>query len=469
MPQIGNDAPGCTQVRSTITMLPWHQRCGNIARICSAVFALMGFGGLYYQLQISEINARQQSARQIYVSSGNGSSAMEYSNHVVYSQDTTTLAWFAWSDTTQRWTASTAPPTVGTTASSRTALLNLFAAIKGNHTISGEFIELGPITPINSIQATTGKCLGMIGGDYYHYNAPYSTAPSFSFNQIAIDYFRAGGIITLFIGFPNPSTLGGAADTGGQLSNVITPGTTPYNNHIATLSKVGIGLKQLDNAGIPVILRLYPEMNGNWFWWGTQAGTSAQFIQLFRLTRDYFVNTVGIKNFLYIYAVNAGGNVPDRYPGDAYVDMTGQDLYTSDPSQGVATYNALLALAPTKPTALAEFGPGGPGLGDASFNEQTLITTIKNSMPNVVFWQQWWAGNGGKLGWDILQTTNPTGALADPWVYNRGDFAAVVTPDPKPVARWRRLPQPGARHGQLQNQRCSVAAHRTTPLTNTVP
>ena len=94
-----------------------------------------------------------------------------------------------------------------------------------------------------------------------------------------------------------------------------------------------------DDAGrpIPIVFRLFHEMDGDWFWWGPGSATAQDYIAVYRLTVDLIRKELGAENVLFCYG-------PDRcwteageegksgylkwYPGDAYVDIMGFDDYS---------------------------------------------------------------------------------------------------------------------------------------------
>jgi mannan endo-1,4-beta-mannosidase len=291
--------------------------------------------------------------------------------------------------------------------------------IDGNHVISGQFVGPGPILPINGIHASTGKWLGMIGGDYFQYDGGGIVT---SFNPIAINYWNAGGLITLTLSIPNPTTGGAGHDvTRLNTAELLRPGSATHNKYVFMLNQIGDALRTLQTAGVVVILRPYHELNGDWFWWGTKFLSTAQFQSLWRFTHDYLTKTKKLHNLVWHYSVNANvGSLTARYPGDSYVDMTGFDLYSNDPSQGIASYNTLLGLG--KPTSLSEFGPSTPQLGSDNFQQPMLLSALQNQMPRITFWQQWWDRNAGKPGWGMERMQNLPVALSDPRVLNRNDI-----------------------------------------------
>ena len=75
---------------------------------------------------------------------------------------------------------------------------------------------------------------------------------------------------------------------------------------------------------IPVVFRPWHEMNGGWFWWGSQATNPDNYKALYRLTVDYF-NT-RTTSVLFCWSPNSPTNF-DYYPGDEYVDVLGLDAY----------------------------------------------------------------------------------------------------------------------------------------------
>ena len=296
-----------------------------------------------------------------------------------------------------------------------TDLVTWLASIAGSKTISGQFVELSTdptngIAAITEINNQTGYWLGHIQGDYFYFGQGGTTANT-AFNTAAINYWNNKGLVSLITSWPNPTTGGGSPDTSSlNVSDLFTQGTPTYTNFWATAKSIGNGLLALQKAGVTAVpYRMFHEMNGNWFWWGTGFLSNAQFVTMWKNVHDYFVNTLGLTNVAWWWTPNAGisgySSTAARYPGSTYVDMVGFDLYTSSPSDA-ADVTSLNTIAPGKVVWMSEFGPGSPGSGDTTFNENTLVTTINSSMPSIVGWVQWWDGNGGGTGWGMRETSS---------------------------------------------------------------
>ncbi len=304
-------------------------------------------------------------------------------------------------------------------------LIAYLTQIAGTHTISGQYVETGDLSPINAIHARTGKWLGLISGDYYHYDQT-GGVPITSFNASAIAYWNAGGLVVLNLHMSNPTTGGPVYDVS-QLdaAGLLAPGTATNAAFMNSLRQVAAGLKELQAAGVVVIFRPFHENGGGWFWWGTGSRLNAeQFIALWRYTYTYLENTQGLHNLVWLFESGQPG-IPTttNYPGDAYVDIVGQDVYTDYPADEsvVSGYTKLVSTG--KLVCMAEFGPKAPEGGDLNFDETTLVSALQNQMPKTVFFVQWWDGNAGRVGWGMAETKNVSTALNRPWIINRDDIS----------------------------------------------
>lgn len=113
----------------------------------------------------------------------------------------------------------------------------------------------------------------------------------------------------------------------------ILPGGIHHEAFLKRLDKLAAFFHSLtgpDGEPYPVIFRLYHEMSGAWFWWGSRQCTPEEYQELYRMTVCYLRDVKKVHNILYAYSPN---DVKEEaaflkyYPGDAYVDMVGFDFY----------------------------------------------------------------------------------------------------------------------------------------------
>lgn len=81
---------------------------------------------------------------------------------------------------------------------------------------------------------------------------------------------------------------------------------------------------------VPIILRMWHEHSGSWFWWGKDWCTAEEYKALYQFTVRYLRDEKGLHNILYCYSpdvVESKQEYLERYPGDAYVDIIGMDIY----------------------------------------------------------------------------------------------------------------------------------------------
>ena len=221
--------------------------------------------------------------------------------------------------------------------------------------------------------------------------------------------------------------------TAQQWSDMVTPGTALYDAMIEDIDYhvVNFLKKIVDEKGaaIPIIFRPLHEIDGGWFWW-TCPSDPTKTAKLFKILQDRIMNFHGCHNLIWVYnpgVVCNGGSWPPYqtsenarrkafYPGDAYCDITGIDLYDFDPAvRGTYAgtgkryrdaWNMMKALAPTKMVALCE-GEGMPDV-QKSFTD-----------PNYAPWLYC-------LPWYSINYSDPTsGATRDLCAWNKIQFKSA--------------------------------------------
>jgi len=237
--------------------------------------------------------------------------------------------------------------------------------------------------------------------------------------------------------------------TAQQWTDMVTPGTALYDAMIEDIDYhvVNFLKKIVDDKGnpIPIIFRPLHEIDGGWFWW-TCPSDPTKTAKLYQILQDRIKNYHGCHNLIWVYnpgvVCNGGKSPPYQtselprrkafYPGDAFCDITGIDLYDFDPAVR-ATYtstgktyrdawNMMKAIAPAKMIALCE----GEGLPDQvkSFTDPTYAPWLYC------------------LPWYSISYTDPTaGATRDLCAWNKiqfksayavnaGDFTITSVKDP---------------------------------------
>ncbi|MBN2320181.1 MAG: glycosyl hydrolase family 26 [Acidobacteria bacterium] len=147
-----------------------------------------------------------------------------------------------------------------------------------------------------------------------------------------------------------------------QWDELTTEGTLLNNAWRVQADTVAFYLKQLRDAGVPVLWRPYHEMNGVWFWWCNHRGENG-FKKLWIMMYDYYVNHHKLDNLIWVWNANAPRDIPgdEAYPYEAfwpgleYVDVLAADVYRDDwkPTH----HDDLVKLAGGKPIAIGEAAP----------------------------------------------------------------------------------------------------------------
>lgn len=159
----------------------------------------------------------------------------------------------------------------------------------------------------------------------------------------AAGYYNGTGYVYDMLGSPVTAVLAGGAQEA---------------QHLAYLDRLAAFITAL--APQPIILRIYHESGGGWFWWDAEG--DAQFVQLWRKTVAYLRDVKGLTNVLYSWNGNTGDDFRSAYPGDAWCDLATLDFYNNAANPTFVTSNLttawdrLVGMTSTKPLMLAEMG-----------------------------------------------------------------------------------------------------------------
>ena len=185
--------------------------------------------------------------------------------------------------------------------------------------------------------------------------------------------------------------------------------TGAYNQYFEALSAALVAGGQGSS-----VIRLGWEFNGGWFPWAAN-GHAASFVAYWRQIVDSMRSIPGA-NFKFEWNPTRGdlgvGDLASYYPGDAYVDIVGLDVYDVEWASypgAVAEWQKMLTqsyglnwlasfgAAHGKPLAIPEWGlgwtdlpvgSGGVGGGDNAYFVQQMANWVNsNNVVNVIAWQ----------------------------------------------------------------------------------
>ncbi|WP_158275648.1 glycosyl hydrolase [Marinilabilia rubra] len=148
-----------------------------------------------------------------------------------------------------------------------------------------------------------------------------------------------------------------------------------------------------NDLGFPVVFRLYHEMNGGWFWWGSKATNHSKqlYIDFFRLAVDYIRDRSNLVLFAW------SPNVPfdtDYYPGNNYVDIVGVDYYEPSASQLTSVLKQVSSFAAEnkKIAVLSETGQRDNYINNyPDFWTSTILKGIKDGADEIkIAWVLGW-------------------------------------------------------------------------------
>ncbi len=178
--------------------------------------------------------------------------------------------------------------------------------------------------------------------------------------DVALQQWNDGGLVSFSSAQRNPidNSMPHTTNlTAAQYDDLLTPGTAIYNNWLAYIDLTASHFKTLRDAGVVVIWRPYHESSDGNFWWAKQGAT--RYKQLWRNMFNRYTNHHNLNNLIWCWSPKhpVGGNQANWYPGNDYVDIGGDDIYTSSRSVNTARYNQQLSDTPSsKLITLAEVG-----------------------------------------------------------------------------------------------------------------
>lgn len=304
------------------------------------------------------------------------------------------------------------------TGSSRRVLSGQHADI-WNQPLTSPTAAMDVVTPLAPQTGQNPAILGLVlnyATDSYAYTVAVT-------DTLAKQWWSAGGMVmlSLYDNDPTFSFNSTGAPTGQPIPSaafhsLASKGSAAYVQWHTQLDTYAAALHTLTDSGNVVLFRPFIEINGNWNWYGGES--PADFIAVWKDMHDYLTITKGVKNLVWIYNVNQDvGNYLSYYPGSAYVDVVGMDLYRADPVNAATNGNMYAQLVSTgKPLIIPEMGLSAAGPANYTQDDMVIINSIRNSLPNVVGFVEF---NGG---WSIVNQNNASALMNDPWIINLADI-----------------------------------------------
>ena len=236
-----------------------------------------------------------------------------------------------------------APKLINADATAETkALFKFLCDNYGEKIISGQVCDYGMNGPeFKVIKAETGKYPAMLGLDMMDY-APSRTelGAKGSSVDVAIDFSnKQGGIVNYCWHWNapteylkdgkdengNPRWWGGfyTRNTDFDIAKVMD-GKDPEGKKLLDrdIAEIAKQLNKLEDEGVPVLWRPLHEASGGWFWWGAKGADAYK--KLWVYLYEQLTDVYGCDNLIWVY----NGQNADWYPGDKYVDIIGEDIYT---------------------------------------------------------------------------------------------------------------------------------------------
>ncbi len=216
------------------------------------------------------------------------------------------------------------------------SLLTFFEDIYGKKIISGQQDGWrrtnGLSLELNYITNTTGKLPALLAMDVAGYTEKSSRRDTnhLLMKHAARWYQERNGIVEFCWHWRAPMNEPEfyTKDTTFDISRAVTEGTPEYDAVQHDLDLIATELEFLRDAQVPVLWRPLHEANGRWFWWGV--GGSEPMKKLWRMMFENFTVKHRLNNLIWVFSPGAETDLAAWYPGDAYVDIVGQDHYPMD-------------------------------------------------------------------------------------------------------------------------------------------
>jgi len=241
----------------------------------------------------------------------------------------------------------------------------------GKHPLLGMHDTIGgdQSTGFETLESLTHAHLQIWSSDF-----GFSTHPNDSYKKRddllakALYYDKLGVLVTLsyhqcnpLIGEPCPFEAGVAHRdlSAREWKELLSENSALNLRWKKQMDKIAHYFKILETNGVHVLFRPYHESNIPGFWWHSADASYSK--ALWMQLRRYFLEHHKLSNISWVWAVSYHPkywkDVERYYPGDAFVDIVGVDIYPSSRNSAPdfeTAWNALKKMTPLKPLALTE-------------------------------------------------------------------------------------------------------------------
>lgn len=249
--------------------------------------------------------------------------------------------------------------------------------IYGEKTLSGQHVTPGTNTEINAVYAATGRYPAIRASDIAQYGRSYPGADKddpAELEQI-LAWAGRGGLVSLDWTWYSPGENSHyyAGNTDFRLNEAFTlmdiagldigeiellaeNGSISQSclelvYEIDHISAFLMSLSALRGEDVVVLWRPLMQAGVGWYWWG--AGLPESYVWLWRLMFDRMTAYHGLSNLIWVW----NGESLDFYPGDEYVDIISEDIYSAGETSSVIRFNSTLRYTNRRRlTAISETG-----------------------------------------------------------------------------------------------------------------
>ncbi|NUQ81829.1 MAG: T9SS type A sorting domain-containing protein [Bacteroidetes bacterium] len=273
---------------------------------------------------------------------------------------------------------------------------------------------------VSDVKTVAGVHPAVLGQDF-HYYLYKSADERRKHKEAAIKAKALGCVVTfdfhIYSKYHNSSEY---ADADRYLMYNIGEGNNAYGEVTWLNQQLDQVLTVLNtDLKIPVVVRLFHEMNGNWFWWGTKAfGGAASYKKLYQ----YAVNYLKARTNYALFAWSP--NYPfdtSYYPGNSYVDVIGLDMYDQGTGSG-PSFDVMVSQL----TAVSDYA--------YSNGKIPVFAETGNRINSPDSWPWWWynvnekiqaSNRAWKVAWMLTWINQPWGN--PPYTAHAGSSAQAKT------------------------------------------